>query len=49
MEVRKERKGIRKNERKRNERDFVSRVQREGTKVETQRKDFIKRQRKIIT
>lgn len=48
MEVRKEIKVIRENEIKIDERDFIGRVQREGTKVETQGENIIKRQRKII-
>lgn len=49
MEVRKEIKVIRENERKIDERDFIGRVQREGTKVETSGENIIKRQIKIIT
>ena len=49
MEVRKEIKVIRENERKIDERDFIGRVQREGTKVEAQGENIIKRQIKIIT
>lgn len=49
METRKEIKIRRENEVKRYEGDFIGRIQRKGTKVETSGENPLKRQRKIIT